>query len=218
MKSDLQLQKDVIEELRWDPSVHEKEIGVAVKDGVVTVTGSVASFAEKWAAERAIERIAGVRALADELTVKLSGDARKSDTELAHKAADALRWDVMVPDDTVKAKVVDGWLTLEGEVEWAFQRDAAMRAVRNLLGVKGVTSLVTVKPSAVSVHDVSVTIQEALRRRAEQEAKGITVTATDSVVTLRGKVPTWADRRAVEGAAWSAPGVREIRDEILVGL
>lgn len=217
MKSDMQIQKDVIEELRWDPAIKEREIGVATRDGVVTLTGRVGSYAERWAAERATERVTGVQAIADELEVHLPSEHVHSDTELAHRIVEAMRWDVLVPDDKVTAKVSNGWLTLAGEVEWQYQRDAAMRAVRSLTGLRGVTNMLSVKPRPVTAYDVTRKIKEALRRRAEREAESISVETDRDVVTLRGTVPTFADRRAIEGAAWAAPGVREVKDELVIG-
>lgn len=216
MKTDFELQKDVIEELRWDPSIKEKEIGVAVKEGVITLSGNVESYPEKQAAERAVERVFGVKAVANELEVKLPTDRVRPDTEVAHKALEALAWDIQVPDEKLKVKVEDGWVTLSGDVQWAYQRDAAMRAVRNLAGVRGVINKLTVTPPSVSAYDVTKKIKEALHRRAERDAERIVVVTKDNVVTLKGTVPTFAERRAAEGAAWAAPGVKEVHDEIVV--
>lgn len=218
MKTDIELQKDVIDELRWDPSLKEKEIAVSAKDGVVTLTGAVPSYPEKWAAERAAERVFGVKAVANDIEVKLPGDRTRPDSELAHKVVDALEWDIQVPDETIKATVTNGWVTLEGEVAWAFQRDAALRAVRNIVGVRGVTSKLALVPPRVSAYDVTVKIKDALRRRAERDAEAIIVETKDNVVTLKGKVPTFAERRAAEGAAWAAPGVKDVHDEIIVSI
>lgn len=218
MKTDMQLHQDVLAELTWDPSIREKEIGVAVRDGVVTLTGTVASYPEKWAAERIAERVAGVRAVANDLDVNLPALAARSDTDLAHKVVDALEWDVQVPSDKIKAKIANGWVTLSGEVEWKFQKDAAARAVAFLSGVRGVSNNLTVKPGAVSVFDVSQNIKDALRRRADREAEKISVLTVDGTVTLKGTVDSFADRRAAEGAAWSAPGVKDVHDEIIVSV
>jgi len=215
MKSDMQLQRDVIDELRWDPQIKEKEIGVAAKDGVVTVSGSIASYAERWAVERAVERVAGVKVVANEIEVKLPTSFVRSDSDIAHQVVEAFRWDVQVPDETITAKVARAWVTLEGEVDWAFQRDAAESAVRNLTGERGVTNLLKVTVP-ISSYDVSMKIKEALRRRADRDADRITVEAVGDVVTLKGTVTSFAERRAAEGVAWSAPGVREVKDEIVV--
>ena len=215
MRSDMDLQRQVTNELRWDPSVRDAEIAVAVRDNVVTLGGTVDSFAVKVAALKAAERVSGVQAVADELAVKLPGAAQRSDTELAHQVVSVLRWDVLVPEDRVKARVERGWVTLEGEVEWDFQRRSARRAVQNLTGVLGVTNLITLKPRA-STLDVSQRIKDALRRQAELDARMIEVEATGSAVTLHGTVHSWAERRQAEQAAWSAPGVTKVDDRLVV--
>ena len=215
MKSDMELQRDVIDELRWDPQIKEKEIGVAVKDNVVTLTGSVESYAERWAVERAVEGVAGVRVVANDIEVQLPSAHQRTDSEIAHQIVDAFRWDVQVPDEKVTAKVTRGWVTLEGEVDWAFQREAAANAVRNLTGVRGVTTVIRVK-TPISSFDVSLKIKEALRRRADRDADRIHVEASGDVVTLKGMVSSFAERRAAAGVAWSAPGVREVKDELVV--
>lgn len=216
MKTDIELHKDVVAELTWDPRVSEKEIGVAVKGGVVTLTGSVKSYAEKWAAERAVEGVAGVKAIANDVTVNLPSAFTHTDTEIAHKAVDALKWDIQVPDDKVKVTVTNGWLALEGDVEWRYQREAAANAVRFLAGVRGVANNIKVTPKQVSTYEVSKSIKAALERRADRTAERIDVLTRDGVVTLKGTVPSYADRRAAEGAAWSAPGVTEVKDELAV--
>lgn len=215
MKADLQLQRDVEDELRWDPSVREAEIGVAVKDGVVTLVGYVSTFAQKFAAERAAERVSGIRALAEDLKVNIPGGLTRSDTDIAHAAVNALRWDIEVPDDLIKVRVENGWVTLEGSVDWYYQKAAAERAVRYLTGVKGLTNLVNIKPK-VSVYEVKAEIESALKRSAELDAKKITVDTTDGKVILRGTVRSWAERQEAERAAWNAPGVREVKDELFV--
>ena len=149
MKTDLQLQRDVLEELKFEPSIREAEIGVAAKDGVVTLTGFVDTYVERFSAERTAERVGGVRALADEIKVKLPGTHQRTDTEIAHAAVNALRWDVQVPDDRIKTYVDDGWIVLEGEVDWQYQKWAAEDAVRKLTGVKGLSNLIAVKPKKV---------------------------------------------------------------------
>jgi osmotically-inducible protein OsmY len=217
MKNDTALHKDVIDELRWDPSVRQKEIGVAAKDGVVTITGSVESFAERWAVERAVERVAGVRVVANEMEVKLPSSLARSDSDIAHQMRQAFKWNVQVPDELITAEVTKGWVTLEGEVGWNFEREAAAQAVRNLAGVRGVTNLIRVK-SSISGYDVNVKIKDALRRRADRDAANIQVQASGDTVTLKGTVSSFAERRAAEGAAWSAPGVREVKDELIVAM
>lgn len=216
MKSDAQLQKDIIDELRWDPQMKEREIGVAVKDGVVTLTGFVPSYADKFVAQGVVEAFAGVKAIANDLTVKLPSASKRTDTEIAHQVVNALFWDVQVPETKMKARVLDGWVTLEGEVDWSYQKDAAYNAVRCLTGVLGVTNLIKVLPTAPSSYDVTKSIKAALHRRAEQDVERINVTAKDHVVTLSGSVSSFAERRAAENAAWSAPGVKEVQDNLVV--
>ena len=217
MKSDSQLRQDVLSELMWDPSVSEKAIGVAVKDGVVTLGGFVDYWPQKRNAEHAAERVSGVRGVVDEVTVKLPASMVTKDEGIAQAAVRALEWDIEVPD-TVKVKVEQGWLTLEGEARWQYQKTAADRAVRNLKGVRAVTNLIAIKPPAVTSFDVSRKIKEALRRAAEEDADRVIVDAADGNVTLTGKVKSFAERDEAERAAWSAPGVRMVEDRILVGL
>ncbi len=216
MKTDLQLQKDVVEELKFEPSVRESEIGVAVKNGVVTLSGFVDSYADKHAAERAAERVKGVKAVAEDIQVKLPGMFERSDTDIAHAAVNALLWDIQVPDDSIKIRVENGWISLEGEVEWQFQKSAAVNAVRNLTGVRGVTNLVQVKPKKVSASEVSTKIRDSLRRHAERDADSILVEAHDGRVTLRGNVSSYAERLDAERAAWQAPGVTKVEDLLAV--
>lgn len=218
MKSNSDLQQDVIDELRWDPSTRDCEIGVAARDGVVTLSGEVASYAQKLAAEAAAERVAGVRALAEDLKVKLPSSMERSDTDLAHACLNALKWDVDVPDEGLHLKVENGWVTVEGSVGTHFQRQAAERAVRYLTGVKGIINHAAVKPSGVSTTEVGRKIKAALHRSAELDASRIQVEAHDGRVTLKGTVRSWAERTDAERAAWSAPGVTAIDDQIVVGV
>lgn len=217
MRTDKQLHQDVLEALEWEPSIKHDDIAVGVKDGVVTLSGYVDSFAAKVKAERIVERMPGVKALADELKVKIPYASQRPDTEIAHEVVNAFRWNIEVPDDRVKAKVENGWVTLEGDVEWYYQSAAAERAVRYLTGVRGVTNLLKVKPPKVSTFEVSQKIKSALRRSAEVDADRITVEAHDGQVTLRGSVRSFAERRDAEYAAWSAPGVSAVDDRIVVG-
>ena len=213
MKTDAQLKKDVQDELGWDPAVNATNIGVIVKDGIVTLTGHLESFAEKFAAERAAERVSGVQALAMEVEVLLRNRDRRNDVDIASAARNALTWNTVVPDSRIHIKVENGWITLTGEVDWDYQRRAAERALRDLLGVIGVKNLIAVK-ARVSIPDVQKKITEALERQAETEAKQVQVLVNGSRVTLRGRVHSWPERQAAQIAAWSAPGVTNVVNEI----
>ena len=215
MKSDSKLQQDVQEELVWDPRIGRSEIGVAVKDGVVTLSGVVRSYPKKEAAIKAAERVAGVRVVADDLRVSPSDEEARTDMDIAHTVADSLRWDIEVPDDKIKARVDNGWVWLDGEVEFEYERAAAERAVRYLSGVTGVSNNVRIR-KAVWAPEVKVRIENALKRNASLDAQGITVTAHDGQVTLRGKVHSWSARADAERAAWSAPGVVSVKDELAI--
>jgi osmotically-inducible protein OsmY len=213
MKTDSDLREDVLEELEWEPSVDERRIGVAVSDGIVTLSGEVTSFAEKWNAERAVERVEGVRGIANEVEVRLAGE--RSDTDIAKAAADALDWNSLVPSGAVTVRVENGWVTLRGEVEHDYQRRAAERAVRYLEGVRGVTNLITVTPR-VEPTDIKREIQRTFQRQATVDAENVSVEVNGSEVVLRGKVRSWAERYEAERAAWSAPGVTSVRNYITV--
>jgi osmotically-inducible protein OsmY len=215
MKSDIQLHNDVLEELKWEPAVSEKEIAVAVKDGVVTLGGYVQSYAQKRAAENAVARVAGVRAIAEDIQVKLPTSRVRSDSEIAHAAINALKWDTEVPDELIKMKVENGWITLEGGVDYFYQKNAADRCVRFLTGVKGVTNLMTVKPG-VATTQVTQNIKDALKRRAEIDAANIKVGSSDGKVTLKGSVHSWLELKEAENAAWATPGVSSVDDRLAV--
>lgn len=216
MKNDSQLRADVIEELRWEPSVSEAEIGISVKSGVVTLSGSVDTYAQKYAAERALERVNGVRALAEDLHVKFPSSKERSDTDIAHAALSALDWNIDVPVG-ITLKIENGWVSLDGSVEWQYQKTAAERAVRYLNGVKGISNRISVTPKRVSTFEVSQKIEDALRRTAEVDASHISVEAAGGQVTLKGKVRSWAERSDAERAAWAAPGVTRADDRIAIG-
>ena len=214
MKSDAQLKSDVEAELRWEPRVDAAEIGVSVKNGVVQLDGHVGSYYEKWAAERAALRVSNVKAIASEIKVELLPSATRTDEDIARVAKNHLDWDYSVPD-TVKVKVTDGMVTLEGKAEWQYQKEEAERVVRPLMGVKGVFNAIDVTPRASAI-DVKVKIEDALKRSAETDAKHIKVETSNGKVTLRGTVSSWAKREAAEHAAWAAPGVTRVEDLITV--
>ena len=215
-KSDSQLQQDVQQELKYEPSISASQIGVTAKDGIVGLSGNVQSYAAKYAAVEAAERVAGVKAVTDELKVDLPAYHVRNDEDIARAAINALQWDVWVPTDCVKVKVADGWITLEGEVEYKYQEDAAEDAVCNLTGVKGVSNLITLNRPQVSSSEVKANIECALRRAAEVDADNIKVNVAQGKVTLDGKVASWAERREAERAAWSAQGVNEVVDYITI--
>jgi osmotically-inducible protein OsmY len=215
MKTDAQLKKDVTAELEWDPSINASHVGVAITDGVVTLTGHLSTFAEKYAIERAVQRVQGVKAIAVELDVKLEPGHKRSDTDIAVAVESALQWHALVPAERIQAQVEKGWVTLKGEVDWDYQRRNAEKAVRILTGVVGVSNAMTLKPS-VTPAKVADRIRDAMARHAEREAKHIEVMVSGSAVTLRGTVDSWAERNAAFGAAWSAPGVLSVVNEIKV--
>jgi osmotically-inducible protein OsmY len=214
--TDLELKRNVESELDWEPSVNAAEIGVAVKDGIVTLTGHVQSYWQKIAAERAASRVSGVKAVANELEIRLPASSERTDEDIARAAVNALAWSVSVPADRIKVKVSKGWITLEGTVEWKYQKAAAEKAVRDLTGVKGVVNLVEVKPRASTV-EVKAAIEAALKRSAEVDASRITVEADGDKVILRGTVRSWSEREEAERAAWRSPGVRFVDNRITVG-
>ena len=209
MKSDIQVHKDVIDELVFDPQVDERNIGVAVSDGIVTLTGSVPSFAQKYALERLVKRIAGVRGIAEEVKVELAQAHVRTDADIAAAALNALAWNSFVPVDAILVTVENGLMTLSGRVDWQFQRSEAEAAVRNLLGVKGVTNLIVLS-AYVAPRDVKERIEREFERTAEAEAKRIIVETSGGKVILKGLVHTFAERDEAARAAWSVPGVSKV--------
>ncbi len=213
MKTDAQIKNDVLEELEWEPAITSTEIGVSVKDGVVTLSGHLRSFAEKLAAEQAAQRVAGVLALVVEMEVQLGPDDVRSDTDIAAAVNHVLAWTTAVPEGAVHVTVEKGRVSLSGQVEWDYQRRAAERAVQALAGVVGVGNQIVVKPR-ISPVDIQRGIERALNRHAEREARHVQVLVEGSRVTLRGPVGSWAERQAVQGAAWAAPGVTAVHNEL----
>ena len=213
MKTDTQLQQDVTAELRWDASVHAAQIGVEVKDGVVTLSGEVSSYMEKLNAENAAQRVSGVKALAVDLHVKLGEFGLRTDADIARSAENVLEWTVYSATDPIKVKVEKGWITLTGSVSWQYQRQAAIDNVRGLLGVTGVSNEIAIKPK-VSMGAVKADIESALTRRATADARKIGVKVTGSDITLTGTVANWSERELATRAAWSTPGVRNVYDEL----
>lgn len=212
MEVDTAIRDNVIAELDFDPSIDEGAIGVAVQNGVVTLTGHVPSYAQKVAAEKAAQRVKGVRAVAVDVEVRLPSEAKHDDEEIARRAASMLTWTATL-GDRVKAVVDGGWVKLSGEVPWYYQKQEAERVVRNLEGVRGVTNTITVRPQ-VKVSDIRDRINSAFKRNAELETDAIRVDVSGSTVTLTGKVKAWYERQMAETAAWAAPGVTEVRDNI----
>jgi osmotically-inducible protein OsmY len=219
MKTDAALQRDVMDELKWEPTIKAAEIGVGVKDSVVTLSGDVDTYGEKWAAERTAARVFGVKAVAEELKVRLPGSLKRSDEEIAQAAANALQWNVWLTHiiDRIEVVVEDGWITLSGDVDWWYQKDAVGDTVRNLLGVRGLSNDIAIVPRSpitVNAQDVKDKIESAFQRNALLDSRRITVEIRGGKVILKGSVRNWAEREQVERAAWAAPGVSEVESHI----
>jgi len=215
MKTDTDIQKDVMDELKWDPIMQSAEIGAIVQDGIVTLVGYVDNYSQRLAAENAVKRVKDVRAVAIDLAISLPDEQRRSDTDLAAAALNALKWSSFVPEDKIRLKVDGGWITMEGEVEWQFQKESAYSAVSDLIGVHGVINRINVRPNItpVIVKDV---IKKALERSADIEADSINILTDGGRIVLKGKVRSWAERKEVERAVWATPGVIEVKDELII--
>jgi osmotically-inducible protein OsmY len=220
--TDWEIRQNVEAELNFEPSVNASDIGVAVKDGIVTLTGRVDSYWEKVAAEEAAARVDGVRAVANELEIRLPISSERTDEDIARAAVNRLAWTITVPKDRIKVKVSNGWVTLEGEVDWQFQKNEAVEALHDLVGIKGVINHIVVKQQPAAEVTSAITaqvksaIEEALKRSAEIDANRITVEVVGNKVILKGTVRSWFEREQAERAAWRAPGVREVENRIVI--
>jgi osmotically-inducible protein OsmY len=211
---DIELRKDVLDELEWDPSIDARTIGVAIENGIIALTGHVGSYADKTNAERIVKRVHGVQGVANELAVKLPTSYERDDVDIVRSVVNALDWNVSVPKDRIKVSASKGWVTLEGDVDWYYQKRSAESAVDVLAGVRGVTNNVIVKARHARAEDVKHKIEAALKRNAEIDSKKIEVQASDGRVTLSGTVRSWVERQDAVNAAWSAPGVMTVVDQI----
>jgi osmotically-inducible protein OsmY len=215
MHTDSDIQKDVIAELNAEPNLRNDDLAVGVRDGVVTLAGYVDSYADKWRAERVVSKVKGVKAVVNELEVKLPSSSQRTDPELARAAVNALQWNVLVPHDRIQVVVEDGWITLRGEVDWHYQREEAERTVRNITGIKGVSNLITVA-TVPTPSDVKQRITDALRRGAQFDAERITVEVTGHKAILKGTVRSYAELRDAERAARKVPGITEVDNRLTV--
>ena len=213
MKSDASLRDDIIEELNWEPSVDSSKIGVAVKDGIVTLSGTVPSFNEKTDAEKAVKRVEGVKAVVQHIDVELKSTSVRTDAEIAEVAIKNLTWNTNVPEQNIMVKVENGWITLEGEVSWNYQKEAAKSAVKGLIGVKGVNNFIRIK-SQIQPENLKEKIKNSFLRNASIDAENVKIEITGNKAILKGTVQSWAEKRQAEKAAWAAPGILEVENKL----
>lgn len=215
MKSDIEIQKDVIEQLKWEPFLNAAQIGVSVKNGIVTLSGQVDTYSKKMLAEKAAKKVSGVKAIAEDIQVGISPSYKRSDTEIAEAVVNALKWHTMIPEDKIKVSVEEGNVKMEGDVEWEYQRSQAKTTVENLMGVRFVTNLIAVKPK-ITPYELQQKITASFQRSANIDAGKVTVDVTGSKVTLRGKVRSFAEREDAENAVWAAPGIVLVENKLLI--
>jgi len=213
--TDLELRRAILDELEFQPHIDARSIGVAIKDGVVCLTGHVSTYAEKFAAERAVKNVKGVKALAEEIEVRVPGEQDVSDEVIAARCVDVLHWNSAVPDERIQIEVQQGWVTLEGEVDWQYQREAAESTVRKLTGVVGINNFLVVRPKATAA-DIKAKVEAAFSRNAQLNARQIRVSVEGTSVKLEGHVHFWVERKAAENAAWAVPGVSRVDNHLLI--
>jgi osmotically-inducible protein OsmY len=213
MKTDEQIRQDVIDELTWEPTLKSSEIGVAVKDGIVTLSGQVDTYTKKIEAEKAVKRVKEVKGIAEDIIVKLPRSGKRTDMDIAESVIRSLKWNTSIPENSVKVKVEDGWVTLEGEVEWEFQKHRAGSIANNITGVKSVINIVAIR-SHIKPHRVKEEIRKALERSADIEADSIEIEVENDTVTLSGEARTWYERGEIERAAWKTPGISNVKNYI----